>query len=78
MIALKRLIYKSFCCLDKCTSSEPDNGKNLEANEEQSDVKRAEFMLREAMEDDEAGDIESAVEQYMEAVELCLKAVIKH
>jgi len=42
---------------------------------ELSDLKRAEFLLHEAMDADEAGDVDGACEQYMEAVELCLKAV---
>ncbi len=39
-----------------------------------SELARANFLLLEALEDDEAGRSEEAVETYSQAVELCLKA----
>lgn len=76
-MSLLRLIeYLSLmkpCCSE--TKASPSHRETVEHVQEKSDLKRAEFLLLEAMEDDEAGNSEGAVEQYMEAVELCLKAV---
>ena len=41
---------------------------------ETSDLERGGFLLKEALEDDEAGNYEDALENYKEAVELCIKA----
>jgi calpain-7 len=42
--------------------------------EAESDLKRAKFILIEAIKEDEDGDPREAIELYMEAVELCIKA----
>ena len=41
---------------------------------ETSDLERGGFLLKEALEDDEAGNYKDALENYKEAVDLCLKA----
>lgn len=38
-------------------------------------MERAEYLLYQALDDDEAGNTEDALELYMQAVELCLQAV---
>ncbi|XP_054712227.1 LOW QUALITY PROTEIN: calpain-7-like [Uloborus diversus] len=43
-------------------------------NEQKLELERAEFLLRQGLEDDEAGNVEAAVELYLQAAELCLKA----
>lgn len=43
-------------------------------DEQRCDLKRAEFLLREAMSEDEQDNYEQALLLYMESVELCLKA----
>ena len=39
------------------------------------DLRRAEFLIREAINEDEAGNEDDAIELYSQAVEVCLKAV---
>lgn len=39
------------------------------------DLKRAEFLIREAISEDEAEHEGDAIELYLQAVEVCLKAV---
>lgn len=41
----------------------------------QSELSRANFLLLEAFEEDEAGNMEEAIEHYTNAVQLCLEAV---
>ncbi|GFT07263.1 calpain-7 [Nephila pilipes] len=43
-------------------------------NEEKLELERAEFLLRQGLEEDEAGNDEEATELYLQAAELCLKA----
>lgn len=43
-------------------------------DEQRCDLKRAEFLLKEAMSEDEQDNYEQALQLYMESVELCLKA----
>lgn len=44
-------------------------------NEQKLDLDRAEFLLRQGLDEDEAGNEEEAVELYLQAAELCLKTV---
>jgi hypothetical protein len=41
----------------------------------QTDLERARFLLSEALDEDEKGDVDMAIELYSSAVELCLKIV---
>lgn len=41
----------------------------------QSELSRANFLLLEALDEDEAGNAEEAIELYSNAVQLCLEAV---
>lgn len=41
----------------------------------QSELSRANFLLLEAFDEDEAGNMEEAIEHYSNAVQLCLEAV---
>ncbi|GBN12887.1 Calpain-7 [Araneus ventricosus] len=50
------------------------NTKRPEKNEQKLELERAEFLLRQGLEEDEAGNDEEAVELYLQAAELCLKA----
>ncbi|XP_055947914.1 calpain-7-like [Argiope bruennichi] len=50
------------------------NAKRPEKNEQKLELERAEFLLRHGLEEDEAGNDEEAVELYLQAAELCLKA----
>lgn len=43
--------------------------------DKQADLKRAKFLLREAMEEDEKNNWEDALCLYLDAAELCIKAV---
>lgn len=51
------------------------NLKGQNKTEQQLDLERAEFLLYQAFNEDEENNTEEAVELYLEAVELCLKAV---
>jgi len=42
---------------------------------DQLELERATFLIRQAFEEDEAGDREEAVQLYTQAVELCLNIV---
>lgn len=48
--------------------------ENVSKNEEQKKIERAEFLLFQALEEDEARNFEEAVELYTTAVEICLDA----
>lgn len=48
--------------------------KRPEKNEQKLELDRAEFLLRQGLDEDEAGNEEEAVEMYLQAAELCLKA----
>lgn len=41
----------------------------------QLDLERAHFLVTQAFDEDEKGNVEDAIELYTEAVELCLKTV---
>ena len=41
----------------------------------QTDLERARFLLSEALDEDEKGDVEDAIDLYTQAVELCIKVV---
>lgn len=43
--------------------------------DQQLDLEKAKFLMNQAIDDDSAGNIEEAIAQYSEAVELCLKIV---
>lgn len=61
---------KSFCemtCI--CDYGECDNEIT------QIDLERARFLLTEALDEDEKGDMQDAIDLYTEAVELCIKIV---
>lgn len=49
--------------------------KRPEKNEQKLELDRAEFLLRQGLDEDEAGNEEEAIELYLQAAELCLKAV---
>ena len=51
------------------------NQKRPEKNEQKQELERAEFLLKQGLDEDEAGNEEEAVELYLQAAELCLKAV---
>lgn len=48
-------------------------GAHTEKSQQQKDLERAGFLLSEALDEDEKGDLEDAIELYTEAVELCIK-----
>lgn len=48
--------------------------KNPEKNEQKLQFERAEFLLKQGLDEDEASNHEEAVELYLQAAELCLKA----
>ncbi|GIY99462.1 calpain-7 [Caerostris extrusa] len=50
------------------------HAKKPEKNEQKLELDRAEFLLRQGLEEDEAGNEEEATELYLQAAELCLKA----
>ena len=41
---------------------------------EASDLERARFLMKEGLDDDEAGSYKEALDHYTEAVDLCIKA----
>ena len=41
----------------------------------QTDLERARFLLTEALDEDEKGHVQDAIDLYTEAVELCIKIV---
>ena len=43
----------------------------------QLELEKAKFLMNQALDDDSAGNIEDAVSQYSEAVEVCLK-IVRH
>ena len=43
--------------------------------EHQLDLEKAKFLMNQAIDDDSAGNLEDAIAQYSESVELCLKIV---
>lgn len=69
-IPISYFIYKYlFCFSDQAQSTQVD----LEGG--QSELSRANFLLLEALDEDESGNAEEAIELYSSAVELCLEAV---
>lgn len=51
------------------------NQKRPDKNEQKLELDRAEFLLKQGLDEDESGNEEEAVELYLQAAELCLKAV---
>lgn len=51
------------------------NLKGQAKTEQQLDLERADFLLRQAFNEEEEKNIDEAVDLYVEAVDLCLKAV---
>ncbi|KAK7494940.1 hypothetical protein BaRGS_00013819 [Batillaria attramentaria] len=47
--------------------------KEVEKSQQQTDLEKARFLLSEALDEDEKGDVEDAIELYTEAVDLCIK-----
>ena len=43
--------------------------------DQQLGLEKAKFLMNQAIDDDSAGNLEDAIAQYSEAVELCLKIV---
>ncbi|KAK7109473.1 calpain-7-like [Littorina saxatilis] len=50
-----------------------DGGVVEEKSQQQIDLERARFLLTEALDEDEKGDMQDAIDLYTEAVELCIK-----
>ena len=78
---LFQMIELTFSCFSIATKTGHEKEGECEAaactpaaDERQSDLKRADFLLKEAMSQDEQDNRDQAVQLYMEAVELCLKA----
>ena len=51
-------------------ATKPKNDKDAQT------LKTAQFLISEALEEDENGNTESAIQSYMEAIDLCIKLVI--
>lgn len=51
----------------------PSKNQLTEKSDQQLDMERASFLIKQAFEEDESGNIKDAIELYTEAVELCLK-----
>ncbi|KAI1285104.1 Calpain-7 [Halotydeus destructor] len=60
--------------LDKLFKKQLNEKKVEEHDPDVSSVKRAEFLLHEALDNDDENDVEEAIDLYLQAVELCLKA----
>ncbi|GAB6032708.1 calpain 7, variant 2 [Chamberlinius hualienensis] len=56
----------------KFTKLSEGNAEGSDKSRQQRDMERAEFLIYQALDDDEAGNLDEAVELYMQAVELCL------
>jgi calpain-7 len=52
-----------------------NNSLKHNKSEDLSKLERAEFLMREALDEDQDINYESAVQLYTEAIDLCLKAV---
>jgi calpain-7 len=52
-----------------------NNSLKPNKNEQLSKLERAEFLMREALDEDQDMNYENAIELYTEAIDLCLKAV---
>ncbi|UYV60305.1 CAPN7 [Cordylochernes scorpioides] len=50
----------------------------IQKDEQQQEVQRAEFLLHQALDEDEAGNTSEAIDLYSQSVELCLQAVSSH
>ncbi|XP_076439397.1 calpain-7-like [Babylonia areolata] len=48
-------------------------GEEVEKTQQQTDLERARFLLSEALDEDEKGDLDDAVDLYTQAVELCIQ-----
>ncbi|RWS05561.1 Calpain-7-like protein [Dinothrombium tinctorium] len=60
--------------IDRMLKQQKEDITPVHKNDEESDLRRAEFLLYDALDEDECGNKENAIELYSQAVELCLKA----
>lgn len=62
-------IFYFYSVLVQSKSADPLKSKH------QLDLERAHFLVTQAFDEDEKGNVEDAIELYTEAVDLCLKTV---
>ena len=55
-----------------------ESREDIKLKDGESELERADFLIRSAMEEDEADRIEEAIDLYREAAELCINTVSYH
>lgn len=67
------------CITFAISHTEQQKKQHLESkpktDEDGQTLKRAQFLLNEALEEDENGNVETAIQLYMESIDLCIKLV---
>ena len=76
----EQFCHKSWCTkfkdnYDVFSASQQTAQSSQHKTKQQLELEKAKFLMNQAIDDDSAGNIEDAVAQYSEAVELCLKLV---